>query len=73
MEWVPTDNLIPLQDNKCTEFLTNYITTYIATRNIKSDISRVGLMLMIEGAGLDYWGVLASIAKNGNPTEFLSS
>jgi hypothetical protein len=30
-------------------------------------------MLMIEGAGLDYWGVLASIAKGGNPTNFLSS
>jgi hypothetical protein len=28
---------------------------------------------MIEGAGLDYWGVLASITKSGNPTDFLSS
>jgi hypothetical protein len=43
------------------------------THNIKSDISRVGLIMMIEGAGLDYWGVLASIAKDGNPTGFLSS
>jgi hypothetical protein len=30
-------------------------------------------MLMIEGAGLDYWGVLASIAKSGNPTRYVSS
>jgi hypothetical protein len=54
LEWVPDDSLIPLHDNKCTKFLTNYIMTYIATRNIKSDISWVGLMLMIEGAGLGY-------------------
>jgi hypothetical protein len=73
VEWVPTDNLIPLHNNKCTEFLTNYIAAYILTRNIKSDISRVGLMMMIEGACLDYWGVLASIAKDGNPTNFISS
>jgi hypothetical protein len=29
--------------------------------------------MMIEGAGLDYWGVLASITKSRNPTDFLSS
>jgi hypothetical protein len=30
-------------------------------------------MMMIEGARLVYWGVLASIAKGGNPTNFISS
>jgi hypothetical protein len=72
-EWVPDDNLIPLSDNKCSEFLANYIQAYTKTHDIKSDISQVGLIMMIEGAGLDYWGVLASITKNGNPTDFLSS
>jgi hypothetical protein len=47
MEWIPADNLVPLQDNKCTKFFTNYITKYTAVHNIKSDISRVGLMSMI--------------------------
>jgi hypothetical protein len=72
-EWVPDDNLIPLHDNKCSKFLANYIQAYTKTHNIKSDISRAGLIMMIEGAGLDYWGVLASITKSGNPTDFLSS
>jgi hypothetical protein len=73
LEWDPADSLVPLQDNKCAKFLADLVMRFIATHNIKSDISRAGIISMIEGAGLDYWGVLAAISKGATPMEYVSS
>jgi hypothetical protein len=73
LEWDQTDSLVPLRDNKCTEFLTDLVMRFIATHNFKSDISRAGIISMIEGAGLDYWGVLAAISKGVTPIKYVNS
>jgi hypothetical protein len=73
MEWNLSDNLVPLQDNKCIKFLADFVMRFMTVHKIKSDISQAGIISMIEGAGLDYWGILAAISKETDPMTYVSS